>query len=138
MLYTAAANHGVAQYTRGSAFRIGEAITHFGDALLDSERPGELQGDDLLAYDEILEEQSWPFYDRGEAAWTDLLKQSQEVADDPGQWLARTREQLWPRVAQRFVHMPAAEYPLVAAVRPAKKEPVAAGIKDEKAVTGEG
>ncbi len=117
-LYAACTEHGVAEYTRASAFRIGEAITHFGDALLDSERPAELQGEDLLAYEEILDEQSWPFYDRGEAAWTDLLKQTVDAEEDPGQWLARTGEQLWPRMAQRFMHMPEAEYPLVAAAPP--------------------
>jgi len=123
-MYAACTNHGVAEYTRASAFRIGEAITHFGDALLASERPTELQGDDLQAYEEILEEQSWPFYDRGEAAWTDLLKQTAAAADDdPGQWLERTRHELWPRVAQRFVHMPEVEYPLVAAAAPQAKKP---------------
>ena len=117
-MYAACANHGAAEYTRAAAFQIGAAITHFGDALLESERPSELQGDDLLAYEEVLEEQSWPFYDRGEAAWTDLLKQSAAAVEDPGQWLARTQHELWPRVAQRFVHMPEAEYPLVAAAPP--------------------
>ena len=123
-MYAQATEHGVAEYTRASAFRIGEAITHFGDALLDSERPAELQGDDLWAYEEIIDEQSWPFYDRGEAAWTDLLKQTVGAEEDPGQWLARTREQLWPRVAQRFMHMPEAEYPLVAAAPPVPKSEV--------------
>ncbi len=118
-MYAACARHGVAEYTRAAAFQTGQAITHFGDALLASERPAELQGDDLLAYEEILEEQSWPFFDRGEAAWTDLLKQTNEGPEDPGQWLERTRHELWPRVAQRFMHLPEAEYPLVAAIPPA-------------------
>jgi TolA-binding protein len=121
-MYAACARHGVAEYTRAAAFRTGQAITHFGDALLASERPAELQGDDLLAYEEILAEQSWPFFDRGEAAWTDLLKQTDEGPEDPGQWLERTRQELWPRVAQRFMHLPEAEYPLVAAIPPADQD----------------
>ncbi len=123
-MYATCTERGVAEYTRASAFRIGEAITHFGDALLESERPAELQGDDLLAYEDVLDEQSWPFYDRGEAAWTDLLKQTVGTQEDPGQWLDRTREQLWPRVAQRFMHMPEAEYPLVAAAPPVAQSEV--------------
>ena len=117
-LYAACTAHGVAEYTRASAFQIGAAITHFGDALLASERPADLQGDDLLAYEDVLVEQSWTFYDRGEAAWSDLLQQSVGAAADPGEWLARTRAELWPRVARRFTHMPEAEFPLVEAVPP--------------------
>ncbi|MCP4573440.1 MAG: tetratricopeptide repeat protein [bacterium] len=119
-MYAACTRYGIAEYTRAAAFRTGQAITHFGDALLASERPAELHGDDLLAYEEVLAEQSWPFYDRGEAAWTDLLRQTGSEQEDPGSWLAQTRRELWPRVAGRFLHLPEAEYPLVAAVQPAE------------------
>ncbi len=122
-MYAACAGRGVTEYTRAAAYRTGEAITHFGDALLASERPAELAGDDLLAYEEVLKEQSWPFYDRGEGTWLDLMKQSQSEQDDPGGWLQKTREELWPRVAERFMHLPEAEYPLVAATPPAVTAP---------------
>ncbi len=117
-LYAACVEHGVAEYARASAFHIGESITHFGEALLASERPSDLQGDDLIAYEEVLDEQSWPFFDRGEAAWTELLQQTDGAGADPGQWLARTRGELWPRVAQRFLHMPETEYPVAVVVPP--------------------
>ncbi|MCB1185355.1 hypothetical protein KDM41_18195, partial [bacterium] len=117
-LYGACAAWGVTEDVRAAAYRTGEVIVHFGDALLASERPAGLAGDDLAAYDEVLAEQSWPFADRGETAWSELLEQSRGAGDDPGGWLARTRESLWPRVAERFLHMPEAEYPLVAAVPP--------------------
>ena len=49
---------------------------------------------------------------------TILLQQMAEAKDDPGGWIARTREGLWPRQAQRFLHRPEVDYPLVAATKP--------------------
>ena len=109
---------GVREFSHASAHRIGAAIVHFGDALQASERPADLSGDDLLAYEEVLEEQGWSFYARGEEAWTQLLKQNRNSDDDPGAWIARTQEALWPRVAQKFMHQPSVEYPLVVAAAP--------------------
>ena len=55
---------------------------------------------------------------RGEAAWSELLKQNRDPGDDPGDWIVRTQEALWPRVAMRFLHQPEVEYPLVVAAAP--------------------
>ncbi len=119
-LYNRCVQQGVREFSHASAHRIGSAIVHFGDALKASERPSDLSGDDLFTYEEVLEEQGWSFYSRGEEAWTQLLKQNRNSDDDPGAWIARTQEALWPRVAQRFMHQPEVEYPLVAAAAPAK------------------
>ncbi len=117
-LYNRCAQRGVAEFAHASAYRIGEAIVHFGDALAASERPADLSRDDLAAYDEVLAEQGGAFYARGEAAWSELLKQNRGRQDDPGAWIARTQESLWPRVALRFLHQPEVEYPLVVAAAP--------------------
>ena len=82
------------------------------------ERPADLAGDDLIAYDEVLEEQSWEFYDRGEDIWSELLRQSTRSETDPGQWIERARTALWPRLSQRFLYRPETDYPLVAAAPP--------------------
>ena len=74
-----------------------------------------------MAYEEVLQEQGWDFHARGEAAWTELLKQTRDETDDPGQWITLTRESLWPRVAMQFIHRPEVEYPLVAAAAPADR-----------------
>jgi hypothetical protein len=121
-LYNECATHGVAEYARASAYRIGEVLIAFGDALVASERPDGLSEDDLIAYDDVLTEQSWEFYDRGEDVWSELLRQLGDADDDPGGWIARTRDALWPRLAQRFMHRPEVDYPLVAATPPAAKE----------------
>jgi len=119
-LYNRCAKHGIAEYTRGAAHRVGQSLIEFGDALVASERPKDLAGDDLIAYDDVLNQQSWEFYDRGEDVWSDLLTQTRGEKDDPGQWIARTRDALWPRLAQKFLFQPAVEHPFVAAKPPAE------------------
>jgi TolA-binding protein len=105
-------------YTHASAYRIGDALIEFGDALQQSQRPQGLNDDELLSYDEVLKEQSWSFYDRGEEAWNEMLRQNPLGSEDEGGWLAKTRHTLWPRVAQRFLHRPTVDYPLVNAAAP--------------------
>lgn len=136
-LYRRCLDHGDLERSRAAAHRIGEAIVHFSDALLSSERPADLTGDDLQAYQDVLADQAWVFQERGEAAWNDLLRQSRGAAADPGGWLERTREVLWPRLARRFLHRPEVEYPrLEAPPAPAPiLAPVAAATAEEPART---
>ncbi|NNE07859.1 MAG: tetratricopeptide repeat protein [Gemmatimonadetes bacterium] len=119
-----------APWNRAAAHRIGEALVHFGESLVASELPSGIAGDDLLAYQEVLEEQAWEFYDRGEEAWGELIRRSRNAEEDDGNWIAKTRELLWPRVAKRFLHMPAFAFPTVAAEAP--PEPVIVATEDEK------
>ena len=63
-LFSRCAARGDAELAHAAAHRIGEAIIHLGDALLASERPADLAGDDLAAYDEVLREQAWGFATR--------------------------------------------------------------------------
>jgi hypothetical protein len=116
--YGSVVRRGVSPWSQAATFRIGECLIWFGDRLRESERPTDLSEDDLLAYDEVLEEQSWTFYDQGEDTWAELLHRIDPNLGDEGRWLERTQKSLWPRVAERFVHMPQADAPIVAAVRP--------------------
>ena len=118
-LYEQCSKRAVAEYTRASAHRIGQSLIEFGDALAASERPQGLSADDLAAYNDVITEQSYAFYDRGEDAWSTLLRQSVSEKDDPGNWLARTREALWPRLGARFMFHPEVDYPVVRATPPA-------------------
>jgi hypothetical protein len=70
----------------------------------------------------VINQQSWQFYDRGEDVWADLLRQTRGEKEDPGQWIVRTRDSLWPRLAQGFLFQPAVEHPLVAGKEPAVPE----------------
>jgi tetratricopeptide (TPR) repeat protein len=118
-VYGVCGNHGVAEWTRAAAYRIGEALIAFGRALETSERPAGLEAEDLAAYDEVLLNEAWTFFDRGEAAWSDLLRETREAEDDPGDWIAATQRALWPRPGEKFLFMPEVEYPVVAAGAPA-------------------
>jgi TolA-binding protein len=108
---------GVSQWAHASAYRIGEALIGFGEALESSERPPDLAGEDLQAYEDVLLEQSQPFRDRGEAVWADLLRQKGRDADDDP-WIARAQSSLWKRLGARFLFRPEAEYPLIRAAEP--------------------
>jgi TolA-binding protein len=119
-LYNKCSKYDLAEYTRAAAYRVGQCLIEFGDALAASERPKDLTGDDLAAYDDVINQQSWEFYDRGEDVWSDLLTQTRTESEDPGQWIAKTRDSLWPRLAQEFLFEPAVEHPLVAAKPPAE------------------
>ena len=118
-LYDQCSKRAVAEYTRASAHRIGQSLIEFGDALSASERPKGLSADDLAAYNDVITEQCYTFYDRGEDAWSTLLRQSAGEKDDPGNWLAHTREVLWPRLGARFMFHPEVDYPIVRATPPA-------------------
>lgn len=118
--YGQAVDLALAPWAQAAAFRIGEAMVHFGDALVESEPPADLSGDDLIAYHEVLEERAWEFHDRGEAAWKELLRQGEPSDEATREWLARTRDAFTPRVAARFLHQPELEFPVVDAARPAR------------------
>jgi TolA-binding protein len=118
-LYEQCSKRGVSEYTRASAHRIGQSLIEFGDALVASERPKGLGAEDLAAYNDVITEQSNTFYDRGEDAWSTLLRQSAGDTGDPGSWLARTRDALWPRLGARFLFHPEVDYPVVRATAPA-------------------
>ncbi len=109
--YRECAAREIAPWNRAAAARIGECLVGFGDALKASERPADLSGDDLAAYEEEIDRQSWEFFDRGEEVWTQLVRRAGESPGDV--WVERAQQELWPRVARRFTHRPEVDYPLV-------------------------
>ena len=104
----------VAPWTQAATHRLGEALLHMGDAILQSERPAGLKGDDRLAYDEVLEEQAWTFHERGESTLRELLRHHDpDAAPRTSVWAARARDALFPRIARRFLHQPSFDYPVI-------------------------
>jgi hypothetical protein len=107
---------GVPEWAHAATYRIGEALVGFGEALEKSERPADLRGDDLKAYENVLTEQSVTFHDRGESVWTDLLERtSGSVADA---WITRARGSLWARLGDRFLFEPERDFPVVEGAGP--------------------
>lgn len=62
--YKAAATYEVAEVTTESAYRIGEIYSDFGRALMASERPRNLNAEELEQYNILLEEQAYPFEEK--------------------------------------------------------------------------
>ena len=109
--YRRTVDMGVPEWAHAATYRIGEALVGFGEALEKSERPADLNGDDLKAYENVLLEQSVTFRDRGETVWTDLLQRSNGSVADA--WTTRTRSALWARLGDRFLFQPEHEFPVV-------------------------
>ncbi|MCW8844987.1 MAG: tetratricopeptide repeat protein, partial [Gammaproteobacteria bacterium] len=59
--YNKAAGYGVAEVTTVATYRLGELYYQFGADLMDSERPGGLNEEELDQYEILLEEQAFPF-----------------------------------------------------------------------------
>ena len=59
--YKQAADYGIAEVTTAATFGIAEIYHDFSRALLESQRPRELKGEELEQYDILLEEQAYPF-----------------------------------------------------------------------------
>ena len=119
--YRQSVDYGVAEWAHASTYRIGAALVAFGEALEHSERPADILGDDLTAYEDVLFEQSGQFYDRAEDVWTELLRQKGR-SDVKDEWLAKAEAALWPRLATRFYFRPEADFPLVEAVAPPREK----------------
>jgi TolA-binding protein len=114
--YRRTVDMGVPEWAHAATYRIGEALVGFGEALEKSERPADLKGDDLKAYENVLTEQSVTFHDRGESVWTDLLERtSGSVADA---WITRARGSLWARLGDRFLFEPERDFPVVEGTGP--------------------
>jgi tetratricopeptide (TPR) repeat protein len=63
-LYGQAAVYGHAEFVTGSTLAIGEIYRHFSVSLLESERPRDLNADELEQYNILLEDQAFPFEDK--------------------------------------------------------------------------
>jgi len=62
--FTVAADYGIAEVTTASVYWLGEIYNEFGKALIKSERPEGLSGEELEQYDILLEEQAYPFEEK--------------------------------------------------------------------------
>jgi hypothetical protein len=105
---------GVSEWSNASACRIGETLIEFGQALERSERPADLKGDDLLAYEDVLLDKAQVFYDRAEGVWGELVRQKGATTSKDA-WVLEARSALWKRLGLRFAFQAEPEVPLVKA-----------------------
>lgn len=62
--YTKLIDFEVAEATSGATFYLAEIYFHFSRSLMESERPGNLNADELEQYELVLEEQAYPFEEK--------------------------------------------------------------------------
>jgi predicted negative regulator of RcsB-dependent stress response len=117
--YRRSADLGVPAWAHASAFRIGQALQGFAEALENSEPPADLSGDDLRAYRNVLAEKASAFSARGDEVWSQLLRQ-QDPDSTGDAWVAQARAALYGRLAHRFLFRPEVTFPLVEAGGPSR------------------
>ena len=91
--YAEAAQLKVAGVTTAATHKIGALFDDFLQAVLDSERPGELTAEQLEQYNILLEEQAAPFEERAVTAYETNVRRTQELGVyDP--WVEKSFERL--------------------------------------------
>ncbi len=91
-LYGQASTYGIAEITTQATYSIGEIYNNFSVALLDSERPKNLNEDELEQYEILLEDQAFPFEEKAIEFYEANLARTQDgIYDD---YVSRSFEQL--------------------------------------------
>ncbi len=112
---------GDSTWTIAATCRIGDALNAFGAALESSERPADLRGADLAAYEDVIFQQARVFRGRAQNVWSDLLRQKARTApNDP--WIQQARASLWGGLGDRFAFRPEADHPTLDARAPERPE----------------
>lgn len=90
--YRGAARYGVAGVTTEATFRLASLYFDFSQALLDSERPADLDGEALEQYEILLEEQAFPFEEKAIEIHQVNAGRTADGVYDP--WVQRSFDQL--------------------------------------------
>lgn len=106
--YKDAAAYEVAEVTTESTFRIGEIYADFGHSLMQSERPRNLNAEELEQYNIMLEEQAYPFEEKAIAVYeTNVQRIGGGVYDE---WVRKSMEKLAELLPVRYAKPEQGEY----------------------------
>jgi len=98
--YKAAAAYQVAEVTTEAAYHIGEIYGDFGRALMASERPRNLNAEELEQYNILLEEQAYPFEEKAIAVYeTNAQRIGAGIYDD---WVRKSMDNLAKLLPARY------------------------------------
>jgi len=98
--YTEAATYKVADVSTEATFRIGEIYKDFGAALMASERPGNLNAEELEQYEILLEEQAYPFEEKAiEVHETNAQRTADGLYDE---WIRKSLAELAELMPVRY------------------------------------
>ncbi|MES0872407.1 tetratricopeptide repeat protein [Sinimarinibacterium thermocellulolyticum] len=95
-----AAGYGFAETTTAATFELGEVYRAFGRALMESERPRDLDGLELEQYELLLEEQAYPFEEQAIATHEANLQRLRSGLYDT--WIARSARALADLTPARY------------------------------------
>lgn len=109
-----AADYGVAEVTTAATYRVAEIYREMGQALMDSERPGNLSPEELEQYELLLEEQAYPFEEQAIGIHESNLRRAAEGVYD--EWVEKSRARLAELVPVRYAKVEHGE-PLVQDIR---------------------
>lgn len=98
--YTDAAGYGIAQVTTESTYHIAEIYFDFGRSLMESERPRDLNEDELEQYAMLLEEQAYPFEEQAIEIHETNVKRLADGNYD--RWVKRSLKQLADLLPARY------------------------------------
>jgi len=99
--YTSAAKYRISDITTEATHKMGEMLEHLKNAIMESERPGELTPEQLEEYDFLLEEQAYPFEEKAITIFEGNVRRTTEAGIyDP--WVKRSYERLAGLLPARY------------------------------------
>lgn len=98
--YAEAAAYGVSEVTTESTFHTAELYADFGQSLMDSERPADLNAEELEQYEFLLEEQAYPFEEKAIGIHEANARRTAEGVYD--EWVKRSLASLAELVPARY------------------------------------
>lgn len=93
-LYTKVVQTGEVTVVSFSTFRLGEVFEHFKSALLNAERPKELNAEQIEEYLFQLEEKAYPFEEKAVKAYESNVRRVQQSSGPYDEWVRRSYERL--------------------------------------------
>ncbi|MCJ7555304.1 MAG: tetratricopeptide repeat protein [Gammaproteobacteria bacterium] len=105
--YNTAAGYGVAEVTTVATYRLGELYYQFSADLMDSERPGGLNEEELDQYEILLEEQAFPFEEQAITLFE--VNASRAKSGFYDEWVALSYERLAALLPARYAKAEKAE-----------------------------
>ncbi len=98
--YADAAEYGISEVTTQATFRVAQIYRDFGTALMDSERPSDLDEAALEEYEFLLEEQAFPFEEQAIAVHRKNADRARDGVYD--EWVAASFDHLAELVPGRY------------------------------------
>jgi tetratricopeptide (TPR) repeat protein len=115
--YGRAEEYGVAQVTTASAFAMADLYRHLGQALMDSDRPRNLDAEELEQYDVLLEEQAFPFEEKAIGIHERNARLAAQGIYD--EWVQKSYAELAQLKPGRYARAEVAEAPIAPVAGPA-------------------